>query len=180
MGRPSKLTTEQWRDVEMRLAAGEGVVDLAREYGVSHAAISHRVSNGGRAVRMAAQTVAEAADTREVADALIGALEPYQREMAMTLADQLRGISTDVAHAAADGARTGRRLHALARVQAERMQVGGDIEELRTVGALAKIGNEALSPALALLAAHRSEAPAPVEEIEIVRSYAQLKRPEGA
>lgn len=44
MGRPSKLSDEQWDELGEKLAAGSKPADLAREYGVSTASISKRMS----------------------------------------------------------------------------------------------------------------------------------------
>jgi hypothetical protein len=42
MGRKSALTAKQWKDIEVRFYAGESASALAREYGISEAAIRKR------------------------------------------------------------------------------------------------------------------------------------------
>ena len=44
MARPSKLTDKQWEEIKSRMLHGEKAADLSREYKVSKASISERVS----------------------------------------------------------------------------------------------------------------------------------------
>ena len=59
MGRPSKLTETQWKELGSRLLGGEKAASLAREYGVPRSAISERFSERNRTVRELATQVVE-------------------------------------------------------------------------------------------------------------------------
>ena len=172
MGRPSKLTPDQWQTIERRLAAGERAAALAREFGVNRSAVSQQVAQRARTIRAMAHKVAEAQAGMAAAQTELAKLPLADQYAALSLAEQLRGISADVAAAAAAGAKTGRRLRCWPVRAAAQLQAGADADDLKAVHALARTGNEAMAPALALLATHRSEAPEPEPQtIVIRRSY---------
>lgn len=157
MGRPSKLTDDQWGEVERRLLSGETARALGREFGVSEGAIRkkfgahQKVSAQSTQVRTVAEKLAEA-------NIALTALPPSQRAIAVSLAEKLRSISASVASAAELGARTGHRLHALANSEVAKVDDANpleSIEALKSVGVLTKLANESLAPALNLIAANK-------------------------
>lgn len=159
MGRPSKLTPEQWAEVGRRLLEGETARSLGREFGVSEAGIRKKfgahqsVSAQSAQVRTAAEKVAEA-------NTAIAALTPAQRPVAMDLASKLHSISTSYAAAAELGARTAHRLHALANAEVAKVDDAEVLSEeslkaMKGVAVLTRIGNDALLPATNLLAANK-------------------------
>lgn len=152
MGRRSKLSPEQWADIERRLVAGEGIRALAREFGVSPSRISERnVPEQTERVRKVAQQVAEA-------QTALAELPVAQQYTAMSLAEKLRSISSSLASAAELGSKTAYRLQSLANSEVAKVDDAKpmeSIESLRNVGVLAKLANESASIALNLLAANK-------------------------
>lgn len=151
MARPSKLTPEQWQQIERRLAAGEGPSALAREFGVGKSTISGRVSAHSERVREVAIKVAEA-------QTALSTLPVAQQHNALNLADKLRSISTSLASAAELGAKTAHRLSALANSEVAKVDDAKpleSVESLRGVSALTKLANDSASIALNLLAANK-------------------------
>lgn len=152
MPRPSKLSPEQWAEIERRLAAGEGASDLAREYGVHPSQVSRRVSQVSQRVRTVAQNLAKA-------QAELAALPVPQQYAAVSLAEKLRAISTSLASAAELGAKTAHRLHELAHREVQKVDEPLLAEaELKGVAVLTKLANESSQIAVALLNANKDAA----------------------
>lgn len=149
MGRPSKLTPTQWEDLGRRLAAGETAASLGREFGVSQATISERFSEYPKAA------------VRKLGHEL-AALPPHAQQAAVTLADELRSISTHLAAAARYGSSTAHRLQALAHGEVQKIDDAEplkSVEALKGVHALTRLANDAASTGLNLLAANRDRDP---------------------
>ena len=163
MARPSKLSPQQWAEVERRLAAGDGVRDLAREFGVSPAAVSKRgVSKQTKQVQVVAKQLAEA-------QTALAALPVAQQYTAVSLAEKLRNISGSLASAAELGAATAHRLHALANSEVAKVDDAepmASIENLRNVGVLTKLANDSSHIALNLLAANKERIKAADDQAE--------------
>lgn len=153
MARPSKLTPEQWIEIERRLAAGEGASALAREFGVSPASVSVRVSKVSKKVSETAVKLAEA-------QTALAELPIRQQYVAMSLADKLRNISSSLAAAAELGAATAHRLSALANSEVAKVDDAEpleSVESLKGVAALTKLANDSASIALNLLSANKEQ-----------------------
>jgi transposase-like protein len=151
MGRPSKLSPEQWSEVERRLAAGEGASELSREFGVHPSQVTRRVAQKSQKVREVAQKVAEA-------HTALAELPMAQQYSALSLAEKLRSISTSLASAAELGAKTSHRLHSLANSEVAKVDDAEpmkQLDNLRNVGVLTKLANESAHVALNLLAANK-------------------------
>ena len=151
MARPSKLSPEQWREIERRLAAGERAADLSREYGISQTRISERVSKVSEKVKETAHKLAEA-------QTALAELPVAQQYAAVSLAEKLRAISVSLANAAELGARTAHRLHALANSEVEKVDDADPLlsmEALKGVSVLTKLANDSSQIAVNLLAANR-------------------------
>ena len=153
MGRPSKLTPDQWVEIERRLAAGDKAADLSREYGISQTRISERVSKVSEKVRETAHKLAEA-------QAALSELPVAQQYAAVNLAEKLRSISNSLANAAELGAMTAHRLHALANSEVAKVDDAtpldpASIEALKGVSVLTRLANDSSSIALNLLNANR-------------------------
>ena len=159
MGRPSKLDERQRAEIQRRLAVGgEGnsVTELAAEFRVGKATISRWFSKRTETVQTLANTLA----TTERA---IEALPVSEQVSIRTLADQLKGISSSLAKAAASGSRVSATLSDLAerhtRRLAERMDEEGVLmaEELKPVVALVETANRASTIGMGLLAANKGK-----------------------
>jgi hypothetical protein len=153
MARPSKLSPQQWQEIERRLAAGEGASELAREYKVHPAQITRRVTQVSQKVRNVAQSLAKA--QTELAE-----LPVPQQYAAVSLAEKLRAISVSLASAAELGAKTAHRLHSLANTQVCKVDDAdplspGSMEALKGVSALTKLANDSSQIAVNLLNANR-------------------------
>ena len=152
MARKSKLTPEQWQQVDLRLAAGEEVTALAREYGVNKSQISRRgVAHQSQLVRKVAQQVADA-------QTALAELPTAQQYNALTLAAKLRNISDSLASAAELGAKNSHRLQALANTVMQKVDDADPMqskEQLQGVAVLTKMANEAAATPLNLLAANK-------------------------
>jgi transposase-like protein len=151
MARPSKLSPEQWSEIERRLSANEKASDLAREFGVNPSQITRRVTQVSQKVREVAQVVAQA-------QTALAELPPAQQYNALSLAAKLRSISDSLASAAELGAKTAHRLQALANTEVGKVDDVNplqSVENLKGVSALTKLANDSASIALNLLAANK-------------------------
>lgn len=162
MSRPPALNPKQQEEVRRRLAAGEGVRALSREYKVGDATI-RRLATHSAQIRNVAETLAAAQDA-------LAALPTAHQHAAISLAEKLRNISGSLASAAELGAKTAHRLQSLANSEVSRVDDAdpmASIDNLRNVGVLTKLANESASIALDLLAANKdrigSELPAESE-----------------
>lgn len=149
MPRPSKLTPAQWAEVERRLMAGETTRALGAEFGLAESAIRKRfgahksVSAQSAQVRTVAQKLAAAQEALEE-------LPTTQQQVAIDLAAAWRRMGASVLEAAALGADTGQRLHKVANLAAQQLDMG-DLEQVKVVAATARTANEAMASAMQLL-----------------------------
>jgi transposase-like protein len=148
VGIPSKLTPEQRAAVAHRLAAGEGVRALAREYDINPSAISRLgVAQQSQQVRAVAQQMADA-------QAALAQLPPIQQYRAIDLAERLRNIGSNLASAAEYGAATSHRLAAIANAQVQRIDEADPMqsqEVLQAISALTKISNDSSQLGVSLI-----------------------------
>lgn len=155
MARPSKLTSDQWDTITKRLMAGEKASDLAREYGVSKTAVSVRVSKRTEALKDVANQLVSA-------ETKLRALPVSEQVMVLTLADELRAISTHLAGAAKFGAATAHRLAGIANGivdQIDDAEPLKSMEQIKAVHALSDTANKTAHIALNLLAANKGNIP---------------------
>lgn len=155
MGRRSKLTPEQWAEIERRLIAGDGPSDLAREYGVHPSQITRKgVAQKAQKIQAVAQKIAES----QIA---LAELPVSAQHQAVSLAEKLRNISTSLACAAELGAKTAHRLQALANSEVGKVDDADplqSVEALKGVSALTRLANDSSHIALNLLAANKEKA----------------------
>jgi len=150
MGRPSKLTDSQWARLEERLLKGESTNDLAREYGISHAAISKRFASRKTELKALASKMAEVETEYNNL--------PFSEKLAVrNLADDLKDISYHLAGAAKYGAMTAHKLSTIAQGQAERVSdidpLGESAQELQAVAVLTETANKAAKTGIDLIRA---------------------------
>lgn len=152
MGRPSKLTPDQWAEVERRLNAGEGASALAREYGISQPVISNRFSKVSNNIKSVASIIAKGQDE-------LARLPVAQQYQALSLAEKLRSISSNLACAAENGSKTAKTLSGIASKQAEMVNESDPMESqetLQAISALTKICNDASSLGIGLINASKT------------------------
>lgn len=158
MARPSKLTPDQWKEVERRVIAGDPIRAVARDFGINEAAIRQRVSTQPPRVKMVAEKLAEA-------QTALAELPVHQQYIAVSLAEKLRNISDNLAAAAQYGAQTAHRLSALANSEVAKVDDAeplASVENLKGVAALTKLANESATIALNLLSANKDR----IKEVE--------------
>lgn len=162
MGRPSKLTDKQWDEIKRRLANGEKAADLSREFGVSKAAVSSRVSKR-------IETVKSVANQIVIADAALRALPVSEQLLTLSLVDELKAISMHLAGAGKFGAATAHRLSGIAHAKAQEIDdaaplTGESMESLKGISVLTKMANDASQIGVSLLAANKDVVSAPHED----------------
>lgn len=151
MGRPSKLSPAQWKEIEVRLLAGEKAADLAREFGVSKTRVSARFSGRCETVRLVAEQLVRA-------EVSLRKLPVTEQVAAMNLAEELRSISVHLAGAARYGAATSHRIAGIAHgivQQVDDADPLASMESMKAVAILTKMGNDAAHVGLNLLAANK-------------------------
>jgi hypothetical protein len=153
MGRRSSLTEKQWAEIEKRLLEGEAGRVLAREFGISEAAIRKRFGSHVKKVKDVANQIV-------ATDRAFKALPIGAQISARTLADRLISISEHLAGAAEYGAATAHRLSGIANAQVSKIDDANplnaeSIESLKGISALTKLANESSTIAVNLLAANK-------------------------
>ena len=173
MGRKSKLTPDQWADVDRRLAADEAPSALAREYGVAPSAMTRR------RISQRPEIVAKVAEQLAAAQTALAALPMNQQYTAMSLAEGLRGIARDLTAAAAYGADTARRLKERANVEAARILAATDIDvsKMSLVAGLTKLANESAASGHSLMASASSGT---LKQVQLLEQGTPEKPEEGA
>ncbi len=160
MGRPSKLTEKQWTEIKRRLLAGEKASDLAREFKVSKASISNRVSKRIETVKDVANQLVSANQALEQLS------EPEQR-MATELAADLQAISNHMAKAAKYASASAHRLSAIANGQLDKVDDADPLaapDILKAHAVLTKLANDSAIIPTALLNANKDAIKAAREE----------------
>jgi hypothetical protein len=147
MGRPSKLTPDQWAEIERKLNEGESASALAREYGISQPVISNRFSKVSNNIKSVAAIIAKGQDE-------LAALPVVQQYQALSLAEKMRSISANLACAAENGSKTAKTLSSIASKQAEMVDPMNPMEShesLQAISALTKISNDAAQLGMGLI-----------------------------
>lgn len=155
MGRRSKLSERQWEQIGKRLLDGEKGRVLAKEYGISEAAIRARFS----AQHAEIKTIANQIVATETA---LKTLPIPAQIAAKNLADDLMTISTHIAGAGKYGAATAHRLNGIAHAKVQEIDdvaplTAESLEALKGVAVLTRLANDASQIATNLLAANKDE-----------------------
>lgn len=153
MARPSKLSEKQWAEIGKRLLAGDKPASLAKEYGIDRAAITRRFSQQIKSVNHVAKQIVAAEES-------LYSLPVAQQIEAISLANDLRAISTHLASAAKYGSMTAHRLAGIAHGQVEKIDdadpIGPEsLETLKGIAALTKMANSSSEIGLNLLRANK-------------------------
>lgn len=168
MGRPSKLTTEQWLEVEHRHVVDKvPVLVLAKEYGVNESAIRRKIrpnlaeqARGITKLRDLAEEKVHAERNVAVVDAKIAELPEHRQIIVHDLAQRIKSVAVHLTCAAEASARTARKLTMLAEAQANRIDVDRPLTDktrnlVTGISAITRTANEAGSIGMGLIAAHR-------------------------
>lgn len=161
MGRPSKLTLEQWTEIEARMLSGESRTSLGREFGIAESSIRERFKGHTDSIKSVATKMADAT-------LALRSLPVAAQISANGLARKLIEVSENLAMAAVHGSATAHRLNALANSEVARVDDAdpmASLDSLRNVGVLTKLANDSASIGLNLLSANK-ERIAKLNEIE--------------
>jgi hypothetical protein len=154
MGRPSKLTDQQWETIGKRLLAGESAASLAKEFGVDRAAVTRRFSQRNATIKNVANQIVET-------DRALSFLNASEQIAACSLADELKAISGHLAGAARFGAATAHRLAGIAHSNVSKIDDAmplndeASVSSLKGIAVLTKMANESSEIALNLLNANK-------------------------
>jgi ABC-type transporter Mla subunit MlaD len=168
MARPSKLTDQQWSEIEKRLLNGESAASLSRAFKISKASVSSRFSER-------VQNVKSVAHQLVAADKAFSLLNVSEQIAARSLADDLKAISTHLAGAAKFGSMTAHRLSGIAHAQAEKVddaEPEKSTEALQRIGVLTKMANASSEIGINLLRANK-------ETVDDLNRGGQEKVPSG-
>lgn len=153
MGRKSRLTDEQWQDIERRILEGESTRSVAKEYNITEGAVRSKISTQIKDVKTAANQILK---TKQ----LLNALPISTQIKANNLADKLMMISNHLASAAEYGAMTAHKLAGMANAQAEMIDDSNPfatVENMKAVNALTSMANEAGKTAISLLNTNKEQ-----------------------
>lgn len=153
MARPSKLTDKQWIEVTDRVARGESMRALSREFGIAESSIRERVSDTARKIK-------DVANQMVAAEVAFKSLPVTAQIIAHNLADEMKQISMHLAGAAKYGAATAHRLNGIAHNQVELIDDAKpeeSTEALQRIAILTKIANGSAEIGLKLLAANKDD-----------------------
>jgi hypothetical protein len=173
MARPSKLTPAQWAEVERRIAEGEGLSAIAREFGVSKSTISGRVSGQTERVQKVAHQLVQA-------QTALSTLPMREQHLAVNLAEKLRNMSASLASAAEIAAENALTLQGMASrdlAKVNKSSHAADRDKLQGVAALIKMANEAAVTPIGILAAHKERVKALDEPQDDLPTTVELVAP---
>ncbi len=171
MGRPSILTEKQWAAISKRLLDGEAGRVLAREFGVSEAAIRKRFGAQNKEIK-------DVANQLVAAESAFKALPIGAQISARTLADRLISISDHLCGAAEYGAMTAHRLSGIAQSKALEIDDAApltedSLESLKGIAVLTRMANASSEIGVNLLRANKEAidemSKPPVDQITEIR-----------
>ena len=152
MGRKSKLTPEQWAEVQRRMLEGKASVrSIAKEFGITESSVRGKISAQTAQIKSVANQIVET-------ERALLALPINAQITAHTYASKLRAISDDVLTGTAIAASNFRALNAFAAIEIEkvdRVDPMATIENLKNGAALTAMANEAGKVPMALIAANK-------------------------
>lgn len=168
MGRPSKLTKEQWLQAEHEhVVDGVAIMTLAKKYGVHESALRRKIrpnqaerARGVDRLRDLAKEKVDAERAVAVVDAKVAELPEYRQIIVRDLAERMKSISVHLTCAAEVSAETSHKLTLLARAQANRIDPDKPLTDktrdlVSGISAITRTANEAGTIGLGLIAAHR-------------------------
>jgi ABC-type transporter Mla subunit MlaD len=153
MGRKSNLTEKQWVEIERRLIDGDSGRSIAKDFGVSEAAIRKRFGSHVKKVKDVANQIV-------ATDKAFKALPIGAQISARTLADRLMSISEHLAGAAEYGAATAHRLSGIAHNKVSEIDDATplnaeSLESLKGIAVLTKMANASAEIGVNLLSANK-------------------------
>jgi Helix-turn-helix domain of resolvase len=170
-GRKSALSEAQWAIILERRLAGEGVSDLAKEFGVPQTTVSRNISVKARAIKAAANGLFSA-------DKFLKTLPITVRGHSMSLVDEMKSMSMHLASAGKINAASAHRLSVLANEKVDALESGKlDREGLQEAAALLQVSNDAAKIGLNILSSQKDAA---TESFQPEKDIAPTAIPEDA
>lgn len=168
MGRPSKLTDDQWKELGARLLGGAKAADLAREYGVPRSAISERFSERNRTVRELATQVVEV-------NRAIAARPQIEQDAIHQLAHDMETISRNYASQTVAQSEAGKLLSAGALAQLKgiiltRPLTEEDRDGIKDAVGMIRAANEAAVPTRDMLTMNKDRMVRELEKADVIEA----------
>ena len=179
MGRKSKLTEQQWKEIRHRLLAGEKMRALAKEFGVSPSTISEAVSEQVSEIRTVASRVIKAEDDLKTVHTEVMAMPISERIATLALVEDRRAISTHLSGAARYGAATAHRLAGIANAQVDKIDDVNPMESqetLQAISALTKMSNDAAKTGIDLINASKTDPIGETKDIDIKNPWLKYSK----
>lgn len=151
MARPSKLTEKQWAEIGRRLAKGEKVRNLAKEFGVGPATVSERFSERLETIKTLAKKVVRTQQEMDETEAAIKRLPISEQCSVMSLADDMKAIAYNMTAGSKIAAENYQILQARQRKALNDLSDDPTQEELRVVKDLSEICNLTAKVPVALM-----------------------------
>lgn len=170
MGRPSKLDDRQWEQITTRNLKGESICQLAKEFKVSKALISERLSKNKTPLKTIANQIVEVEE-------LYHNLNLSEQRIVNNLAESIKAISHNLAGTARNGSITAFRLSSIACNQSAKINFDDPMESqeiLQSISGLTKIANEASVVGMQLLNANKEANKQKDDSIIVKRDYGAI------
>lgn len=151
MGRPPKLSDRQKAEIGRRLATGESMASLAKEFKVGRATMT-RVFSGR------VQNIEKVAKTLAMVELEVDRMPVSEQVSVRSLADQLKGLSESAVQAGATGMKTASLLHKRALKHVESLDEEATVEDLRLSDAMLTVAGKASALGVSLMNANKDAA----------------------
>jgi transposase-like protein len=179
MGRKSKLTPEQWLEIErLHLIEGKSINSLSKKFNINETNIRRKIKLNAKSGEkpqsnlkiLALRKIASDKEQQNIAEELT--LLPYaKQDIVLNLVKKLNNVAHHLASAAEYGAMTSHRLAQMANTQAEKIDTENPIESaevLLSVKALTELSNAAAKTGVDLLRANGQGAMEESKEAEVI------------
>jgi hypothetical protein len=154
MGRPSKLSLDQWAEIERRMLNGEAVRALAREFEIQPSVIRDKLSARVKSIKSTAEQLA-------AGETSLRCLPVTAQIVALDYVERLKSISNNMLAGADYSAKTFHRMAAFAHGQTDQIDEKnpGDETSAKAIQAAAgftALANKAAEVPLALVSAGKA------------------------
>ncbi len=143
-GRPEKLKPSQVEEIKRRVAGGETLRSLAKEFGVSHSVISAKCSVKAERLRTIARAKLEV-------DRVFDHLPVSDQGTVINLMDQMKSISAGLMRVADLNGKTATLIAEKGHRKAQKLGNDPSIDDLREIAAYADTGNKLTSLGVSLV-----------------------------
>ena len=159
MGRPPALDDRQKAEIGRRLAQGESLVNLAKEFKVGVTTLKRNLSDRVPKIRNAAMALAQA-------EVVVSQMDLSDQTAVRSLADHLKGIGQNAAKAAATGMQSAVILQGKALKAIQGLGDESTVEDLRLPDALLTVAGKASALGTQLMQANKDAGKATGQTLE--------------